>query len=48
MAVKVIITTHDGTVYTDPTKIKVPRNDNTEAFYRMLENFKPPQKGDTA
>lgn len=47
MAVKVTITTHDGKVYTDPSKIKVLRNENTEMFYRLLENYAP-QKDKTA
>lgn len=36
----VIITTHDGKVYTNPEDIKVERNENTEMFYRFLENFR--------
>lgn len=44
MAVHVTITTHDGKVYTDPSKIKIPRNEHTEAFYRFLENYKPKKK----
>lgn len=50
MAVTVTITTADGKVYTDPSKIKIPRNENTEAFYRMLENYVPKTttKEDTA
>ena len=35
----VTITTHDGRVFTDPSQIKVTRNENTEMFYRLLENF---------
>ena len=35
----VTITTHDGRVFTDPSQIKVVRNENTEAFYQMLERF---------
>mgnify|MGYP001095290751 FL=1 len=38
MKAKVFITTYDGKMYTDPSKIKVPRNTNTENFYRILEN----------
>lgn len=41
---KVLITTHDGKVYTDPSKIEVPRNVNTESFYRILENDIPSPK----
>lgn len=41
MAVTVTITTHDGKVYTDPGKIKIPRNENTEILYQMLENYVP-------
>ena len=41
MAVTVTITTADGKVYTDPTKVKIPRTEYTEAFYRMLENYVP-------
>lgn len=36
----VIITTHDGKVYTNPEDIKVARNENTEMFYRFLENYR--------
>lgn len=39
MAVTVTIVTRDGKVYTDPTKVHIPRNKDTEAFYRMVENF---------
>lgn len=42
--VKVTITTADGKVYTDPSKIHVPRTPNTEMFYSILENYKPPKK----
>lgn len=44
MGVTVTITTHDGKVYTDPSKIKIPRNENTEMFYRILENYVPKDK----
>lgn len=44
MAVKVTITTSDGKVYTDPSKIKIVRNENTESFYRMLENYAKKRK----
>ncbi len=44
---KVLITTHDGKVYTDPSKIKVPRNINTESFYRILENVPSPKKNES-
>lgn len=37
----VTITTCDGKVYTDPGKIKVPRNENTEMFYHILESLDP-------
>lgn len=47
MAVKVTITTHDGKVYSDPRQIKVPRNEHTESFYRILENYVPKQKDKT-
>lgn len=36
----VTITTHDGQVFTDPSLIKIPRNDNTENFYRFLESYR--------
>ena len=36
----VIITTYDGKVYTNPEDIKVERNENTEMFYRFLEQFR--------
>ena len=41
--VTVTIMTKDGKVYTDPTKVHIPRNKDTEAFYRMVENFVPDQ-----
>lgn len=47
----VIITTHDGKVYTNPEDIKVERNENTEMFYRFLENFRDERiqkQGETA
>ena len=40
----VTITTHDGVVYTDPSQIKIPRNEHTELLYRMLENYHPEKK----
>lgn len=36
----VIITTYDGKVYTNPEDIKVERNENTEMFYRFLEQYR--------
>lgn len=39
VVIMVTITTHDGRVYTDPSQIKVLRNENTEMFYRFLESF---------
>lgn len=48
MAVTVTITTHDGKVYTDPSKIKIPRNENTELFYQLLENYVCPKEKETA
>lgn len=47
MAVTVTITTHDGKVYTDPNKIHIPRNSNTESFYRLLEAYIPSMKIET-
>lgn len=44
----ITITTHGGKVYTDPSQIKVYRNEKTEMFYRFLENFVPQQKEDSA
>lgn len=44
----VTITTHDGKVYTDPSQVKVLRNEKMEMFYRFLENFVPQQKEDSA
>lgn len=41
----VTITTADGKVYTDPSKIKIPRNEKTELFYHILENFVPQNEG---
>lgn len=40
----VTITTHDGVVYTDPSQIKIPRNEHTELLYSMLENYHPEKK----
>lgn len=37
----IIATTHEGKVITDPTQIKVERNEKTELLYRLLENFEP-------
>ena len=42
--VTVTITTHDGRVYTDPGKIKIPRNEKTEMLYHLLESYEPPKK----
>lgn len=36
----VTITTYDGQVFTDPSLIVVPRNDNTEKFYQFLEDYR--------
>lgn len=36
----VIITTHDGKIYTNPEDIKVGRNENTEMLYRFLEQYR--------
>ena len=36
----VIITTYDGKVYTNPEDIKLERNENTEMFYRFLEQYR--------
>lgn len=47
----VIITTRDGKVYTNPEDIKVERNEDTEMFYRFLENFRDERiqkQGETA
>lgn len=35
----VTITVKDGSEYTDPGDILIRRNENTEAFYEMLENY---------
>lgn len=40
----VTIKTHDGKTYTDPKQIILPRNENTERFYKTLENHKPKKK----
>ena len=34
----VTITTHDGRVFTDPSLVQIPRNENTEKFYLFLES----------
>ena len=36
----VIITTYDGKTYKNPEDIKVERNENTEMFYRFLEQYR--------
>ena len=36
----VTITTHDGRVFTDPSLVQIPRNENTEKFYLFLENVR--------
>ena len=48
MAISVTITTHDGKIYTDPSKIKIPRNENTELFYQLLENYVCPKGKETS
>ena len=35
------IITSDGRVYTDPREVKIERNEKTEMFFVMLENFNP-------
>jgi len=48
MAVTVTITGPDGKVYTDPSQVKITREDFPE-FYRVLENYRPKkQKVETA
>lgn len=36
----VTITTYDGQVFTDPSLITIPRNENTEKFYCLLEDYR--------
>lgn len=36
----VTITTHDGRVFTDPSLVQIPRNENTEKFYLFLESVR--------
>lgn len=44
----VTIRTSDGKVYTDPRQVRIERNEKTELFYRMVENFKPKKKNEEA
>lgn len=43
----VTIEAPDGKIYTDPSKVKIRREDFPE-LYRILENFKPKSKDETA
>lgn len=36
----------DGIRYTDPSKVHIPRDEKTEAFYKMVENYVPKPKKD--
>lgn len=36
----VTITTHDGCIFTDPSLVQIPRNENTEKFYLFLESVR--------
>lgn len=36
----VTITTHDGRIFTDPSLVQIPRNENTEKFYLFLESVR--------
>lgn len=38
---KVTIRTNDGKVYTDPRQIHIPRNEKTEMFYRIVDQYRP-------
>lgn len=40
----VTIRTSDGKVYTDPSKVFIPRNDKMAAFYRIVDEYKPKNK----
>lgn len=40
----VIIQTRDGKIYTDPKKVHIARNKDTELFYRLVENYVPTQQ----
>jgi hypothetical protein len=44
MAANVTIRTSDGRVYTDPSQIHIPRNEKNEMFYRIVDQFKAPEK----
>jgi len=46
MAVTVRIITSDGKVHLNPEEVHIPRNEKYEAFYRIVENYKPVQKKD--
>lgn len=41
---KVTIKTSDGKVYTDPSKIHIPRNEKTEMFYRIVDQYVVPEE----
>lgn len=38
---KVTIKTADGKVYTNPGEIHIPRNEKTEMFYRIVDQYVP-------
>lgn len=40
----VTIRTSDGKVYTDPSKVHIPRNEKTAMFYKLVDQFKPDQE----
>lgn len=40
----ITVRTSDGKVYTDPRQVRIERNEKTEMFYRMVENYKPKEK----
>lgn len=34
----------DGIRYTNPEEVFIPRNEKTEMFYRIVENYQPKEK----
>ncbi len=34
----------DGVRYTNPADVFIPRNEKTEMFYRIVENYQPKEK----
>lgn len=41
---EVTIRTSDGKVYKNPEEVHIPRNKNTEMFYRIVDQYTPQPK----